>query len=112
MEPVERSLRDAKLDNGSIHEIVLVGGSTRILRVQKHLRDFFNGKELNKSINPEEVVAYGAAIQAATLNGDESEVIQDLLLLDAAPLSLGIETAGGVMTPLIKRNMCIPAKQT
>ena len=112
MEPVEKSLRDAKLDKGSIHEIVLVGGSTRIPRVQKLLRDFFNGKELNKSINPDEAVAYGAAIQAAILNGDKSEVIQDLLLLDVAPLSLGIETAGGVMTPLIKRNTCIPTKQT
>ncbi|KAK2710739.1 hypothetical protein QYM36_012046 [Artemia franciscana] len=112
MEPVEKSLRDAKLDKGSIHEIVLVGGSTRIPRVQKLLRDFFNGKELNKSINPDEAVAYGAAIQAAILNGDKSEVIQDLLLLDVAPLSLGVETAGGVMTPLIKRNTCIPTKQT
>ncbi|KAK2710036.1 hypothetical protein QYM36_013639 [Artemia franciscana] len=112
MEPVEKSLRDAKLDKGSIHEIVLVGGSTRIPKVQKLLQDFFNGKELNKSINPDEAVAYGAAVQAAILHGDKSEAIQDLLLLDVAPLSLGIETAGGVMTPLIKRNTTIPTKQT
>jgi len=110
--PVEKSLRDAKMDKGQIHEIVLVGGSTRIPKVQKLLQDFFNGKELNKSINPDEAVAYGAAVQGAILNGDQSEDIKDVLLLDVAPLSLGLETAGGVMTPLIKRNTTIPTKQT
>jgi L1 cell adhesion molecule like protein len=112
LEPVEKALRDAKMDKSSIDDVVLVGGSTRIPKVQKLLSDFFNGKELNKSINPDEAVAYGAAVQAAILTGDNSEVISDLLLLDIAPLSLGIETAGGVMTTLIKRNTAIPTKQT
>nr|CAG4649976.1 EOG090X020Z [Sida crystallina] len=112
LEPVEKALRDAKMDKGVVGEIVLVGGSTRIPRIQKLLQDFFNGKELNKSINPDEAVAYGAAVQAAILHGDKSEAVQELLLLDVTPLSLGIETAGGVMTPLIKRNTTIPTKQT
>ncbi|KAF0313898.1 Heat shock protein 70 B2 [Amphibalanus amphitrite] len=111
LEPVEKSLRDAKLDKSAIHEIVMVGGSTRIPKIQKLLQDFFNGKQLNLSINPDEAVAYGAAVQAAILSGDTSSAIQDVLLVDVAPLSLGIETAGGVMTKLIERNSRIPCKQ-
>jgi len=112
LEPVEKALRDAKMDKSSIDDIVLVGGSTRIPKVQKLLSDLFNGKELNKSINPDEAVAYGAAVQAAILTGETHSSVSDVLLLDVAPLSLGIETAGGVMTALIKRNTTIPTKQT
>merc|ERR1712228_279037 len=112
LEPVEKAMRDAKMDKSSIHDVVLVGGSTRISKIQKLLSDFFNGKELNKTINPDEAVAYGAAVQAAILTGETHESVSDVLLLDVAPLSMGIETAGGVMTTLIKRNTTIPTKQT
>ncbi|CAF4128512.1 unnamed protein product, partial [Adineta steineri] len=109
---VEKALRDAKMGKSSIHDIILNGGSTRIPQIQKLLQEFFNNKELNKSLHPDEAVAYGAAIQAAILTGDKSEKIKDTLLLDVVPFSLGIETTGGFMTALLKRNTTIPAKQT
>eukprot|EP00696_Hemimastix_kukwesjijk_P009682 gnl/Hemi2/22228_TR7396_c0_g3_i1.p1 gnl/Hemi2/22228_TR7396_c0_g3~~gnl/Hemi2/22228_TR7396_c0_g3_i1.p1 ORF type:complete len:680 (+),score=373.69 gnl/Hemi2/22228_TR7396_c0_g3_i1:97-2040(+) len=112
MGPVEKVLRDAKMDKGLVHEVVLVGGSTRIPKVVQLLQDFFNGKEPCKSINPDEAVAYGAAVQAAILTGGGGEKTKDILLLDVAPLSMGLETAGGVMTTLIKRNTTIPCKKT
>merc|ERR1712070_1197779 len=111
MPPVENVLKDAELSKGQVHEIVLVGGSTRIPKVQQMLSDFFNGKALNKSINPDEAVAYGAAVQAAILNNQGNQKTGELLVLDVAPLSMGIETAGGVMTNLIDRNTTIPTKK-
>lgn len=112
LEPVEKALRDAKLDKRSIDRIVLVGGSTRIPKIQALLSEFFGGKELDNSINPDEAVAYGAAVQAAILGGHGNEQTDKVILLDVTPLSLGIETAGGVMTPIVNRNTTIPNKKT
>merc|ERR1711935_568686 len=112
MPPVEMVLKDSKTNKGQINEIVLVGGSTRIPKIQSMLSEFFNGKQLNKSINPDEAVAYGAAVQAAVLSGTESEAVKDMLLIDVSPLSQGIETVGGVMTALIPRNTTIPCLKT
>merc|ERR1712127_885833 len=111
MGPVEKCLKDSGIDKRNVHEVVLVGGSTRIPKVQAMIREFFNGKEPCKSINPDEAVAYGAAVQAAILGGTSNDATKDILLIDVTPLSLGIETAGEVMTKIIERNTTIPCKK-
>jgi L1 cell adhesion molecule like protein len=112
LEPVEKVLKDAKLSKSQVDDVVLVGGSTRIPKVQELLSAFFNGKELSRSINPDEAIAYGAAVQAAILSGTRDEKLDQLVLLDVTPLSLGVETAGGVMTVLIPRGSTVPTKKT
>ncbi|XP_047316223.1 heat shock cognate 70 kDa protein 2-like [Impatiens glandulifera] len=111
METVEKCLKDAKMEKSNMDDVVLVGGSTRIQKVQNLLTELFNGKELCKSVNPDEAVAYGATVQAAILTGEGNEEVEDLILIDVTPLSLGLETSGGIMTVLIPRNTSIPTKQ-
>jgi len=111
MDPVEKCLTDGGMKKTDIHEIVLVGGSTRIPKVQQLIKDYFNGKEPNKGINPDEAVAYGASVQGGILGGESSEAINDIVLIDVTPLTLGIETVGGVMTKIIPKETVIPAKK-
>ena len=110
--PVEQVMKDAKMSKDQVHDIVLVGGSTRVPKIQQLLREYFNGKELCQSVNPDEAVAYGAAVQAAILSGVQNEKLDSLIVLDVTPLTLGIETSGNIMTPLIKRNTTIPTKKS
>eukprot|EP00466_Bigelowiella_natans_P009109 jgi/Bigna1/87650/estExt_fgenesh1_pg.C_220175 len=112
LKPVDKVLKDSKMSKSSIDEVVLVGGSTRIPKIQNLLSDYFNGKQLCKNINPDEAVAYGAAVQAAVLSGQTKGDASNIVLIDVAPLSLGIETAGGIMTPLVPRNTTVPAKKS
>merc|ERR1711967_92343 len=112
MEPVEKCLRDAKFDKGQVHEVVLVGGSTRIPKVQQLLSNFFNGKELNQEIDPDEAVAFGATVQGGILSGEGGAATKDVVLLDVAPLSMGVETEDGLMSKIIDRNTVIPTKKT
>jgi len=112
LKPVETVMDDSGLKRSEIDEIVLVGGSTRIPKVQQLIKDFFNGKEPNRGINPDEAVAYGAAVQGGILGGQANEETKDILFIDVTPLTLGIETVGGVMTSIIKRGTVIPAKKS
>merc|ERR1711935_12908 len=112
LKPVDQVMKDSGMKKSEIDEVVLVGGSTRIPKVQQLIKDFFNGKEPNRGINPDEAVAYGAAVQGGILGGEESEATKDILLIDVTPLSLGIETVGGVMTKVIPRGTVIPAKKS
>ncbi|KAJ3278731.1 ATPase with role in protein import into the ER [Blyttiomyces sp. JEL0837] len=112
LKPVEKILKDAGLGKHEIHDIVLVGGSTRIPKVVQLLEDFFNGKKASKGINPDEAVAYGAAVQGGVLTGEDQENLAKVVVLDINPLTLGIETTGGVMTKLIPRNTQIPTKRS
>jgi len=112
LKPVGQVLEDAGMKKSEIDEVVLVGGSTRIPKVQQLIKDFFNGKEPNRGINPDEAVAYGAAVQGGILGGEQSEATKDILLIDVTPLTLGIETVGGVMTKVIPRGTVIPAKKS